>query len=123
MLGMKTSSSSSSHTKTALEVENSPDWTIYEDMSLVQAIQSLQVLPQNLTTLPTGHTPNWDLVADTVNNSARLQRSSKQCRSRYESVVVPREEGKIICDASPAKKQKKQKANVYKTPQVNEVKN
>lgn len=118
MLGIKTSSS---HTKTIPEPDHSPDWMIYEDWSLLQSIQTYQALPLNLMILSPGHTPNWDLVADVVNNVARLHRSPKQCRNRYEAVIVPREEGKLLYDTVP-KKQKKQKGSVYKTPQIVEVK-
>ncbi|XP_012272468.1 helicase domino isoform X3 [Orussus abietinus] len=94
------------------------DWMIHEDWALLQAIQVYQGLPLNLMILSPGHTPNWDLVADIVNNTSRIYRSPKQCRSRYESVIVPREEGKLLYDTTP-KKQKKQKG-VYKMPQVSE---
>ena len=50
--------------------------------------------------------PNWDLVADLVNSSSRIYRSPKQCKSRYESVIVPREEGKILYDVNPRKPKK-----------------
>lgn len=96
------------------------DWMIHEDWALLQAIQVYQGLPLNLMILSPGHTPNWDLVADIVNNTSRIYRSPKQCKNRYESVIVPREEGKLLYDTTP-KKQKKQKG-VYKIPQVSEVK-
>ena len=58
------------------------------------------------------HTPNWDMVADVVNSCSRVYRSAKQCRLRYETVIIPREEGKIMFDLNP-RKQKKQKG-IYK---------
>ena len=97
------------------------DWMVHEDWALLQAIQVYQGLPLNLVILSPGHTANWDLVADIVNNTSRIYRSPKQCRSRYETMIVPREEGKLLYDTTP-KKQKKQKG-VYKLPQVAEVKN
>ncbi|XP_015599063.1 helicase domino isoform X2 [Cephus cinctus] len=100
------------------EPDNVLDWMVHEDWALLQAIQIYQGLPLNLMILSPGHTPNWDLVADIVNNTSRIYRSPKQCRSRYESVIVPREEGKLLYDTTP-KKQKKQKG-VYKMPQVAE---
>lgn len=106
--------------KTALEQEHVLDWMVHEDWSLLQAIQVYQGLPLNLVILSPGHTPNWDLVADIVNNTSRIYRSPKQCRTRYETVIVPREEGKLLYETTP-KKQKKQKG-VYKMPQVAEVK-
>lgn len=105
--------------KSSVDQEHVLDWMIHEDWALLQAIQIYQGLPLNLMILSPGHTPNWDLVADIVNNTSRIYRSPKQCRSRYESVIVPREEGKLLYDTTP-KKQKKQKG-VYKMPQVSEV--
>lgn len=105
--------------KSPNEQENILEWTIHEDWSLLQSIQVYQSLPLNLVVLSPGQTPNWDLVADIVNNTARIYRSPKQCRNRYEAVIVPREEGKLLYDTTP-KKQKKQKG-VYKTPQVADV--
>ncbi|KAJ8680257.1 hypothetical protein QAD02_016044 [Eretmocerus hayati] len=104
--------------KGGLDQEPALEWTIHEDWALLQAIQIYQGLPLNLMILSPGHTPNWDLVADIVNNTSRIYRSPKQCRSRYETVIVPREEGKLLYDTTP-KKQKKQKG-VYKIPQVSE---
>lgn len=49
----------------------------------------------NLTIVSPAHTPNWDLVSDVVNSCSRIYRSSKQCRNRYENVLIPREEGKV----------------------------
>ncbi|XP_022250926.1 helicase domino-like [Limulus polyphemus] len=79
----------------------------------VFVIQSLQGLPLNLTVLSPAHIPNWDLVADVFNSVSRTYRSPKQCKARYESVIVPREEGRILYDTNP-KKQKKTKG-IYKT--------
>ncbi|XP_054919967.1 helicase domino isoform X3 [Dermacentor andersoni] len=90
-----------------------PEWLIHEDWAILQVIQQLQDIPLNLTVLSPGHTPNWDLVADVVNTVSRIYRSPKQCKDRYESVIVPREEGKILYDTNP-KKQKKTKG-IYKT--------
>lgn len=92
--------------KPLVEPEGMAEWFIYEDMSILNVIQNLQGLPLNLMLLSPGHTPNWDLVSDIVNQSSRTYRSLKQCRYRYEAVIVPREEGKLV--ESP-KKQKKSK--------------
>ncbi|XP_050451376.1 helicase domino isoform X5 [Cataglyphis hispanica] len=110
----------SSHvTKNSPEPDHAIDWLIYEEWSLLHSIQSYQGLPLNTIILSPGHTPNWDMVADCVNNGTRLHRSPKHCRGRYESVIIPREEGKLLYD-TPPKKQKKQKGSVYKTPQISE---
>ncbi|XP_011862231.1 PREDICTED: E1A-binding protein p400-like [Vollenhovia emeryi] len=39
-------------------------------------------------TLFSGHTPNWDMVADIINYCALLYTSPSECKSRYESVMV-----------------------------------
>ncbi|XP_022917364.2 helicase domino isoform X2 [Onthophagus taurus] len=70
------------------------NWTIYEDMTLLKVIQNFQMLPLNLSLINPGHTPNWDFVSDFVNTVSVTYRSPKQCRHRYESVIMPREEGK-----------------------------
>ncbi|KAB0795646.1 hypothetical protein PPYR_12485 [Photinus pyralis] len=83
------------------------NWTVHEDMALLKVIQSLQGLPLNLMILSPGHTPNWDFVADYVNTVSITYRSPKQCRNRYETVIIPREEGKQIFDTTPRKKKNK----------------
>ncbi|KAH9383842.1 hypothetical protein HPB48_025612 [Haemaphysalis longicornis] len=92
---------------------DTPEWLIHEDWAILQVIQQMQDIPLNLTVLSPGHTPNWDLVSDAVNTVSRIYRSPKQCKDRYEAVIVPREEGKILYDTNP-KKQKKTKG-IYKT--------
>lgn len=104
----------SSHVmKASPEPDHIMDWLMHEEWGLLHALQTYQSIPMNMALLSPGHTPNWDLVADSINNCSRLHRSYKQCKNRYESVIVPREEGKLLYDAVP-KKQKKQKT-VYKT--------
>ena len=93
------------------ESENTPEWLVHEDFILLQAVQNLLELPLNLVILTPAHTPNWDLVADMVNSYSRSYRSPKQCRNRYISVILPREEGKVAVEMSP-KKIKKTKALV-----------
>lgn len=78
-------------TKTLVEPEGLAEWAIYEDMALLSIIQNMQCLPLNLMLLSPGHTPNWDLVADVVNRTSRVYRTPKQCKNRYEMVIVPRE--------------------------------
>nr|XP_045367692.1 LOW QUALITY PROTEIN: E1A-binding protein p400 [Camelus bactrianus] len=73
---------------------DNPEWLISEDWALLQAVKQLLELPLNLTIVSPAHTPNWDLVSDVVNSCSRIYRSSKQCRTRYESVLIPREEGR-----------------------------
>ncbi|KAH6932897.1 hypothetical protein HPB50_010505 [Hyalomma asiaticum] len=56
---------------------------------------------------------DWAILQTVVNTVSRIYRSPKQCKDRYETVIVPREEGKILYDTNP-KKQKKTKG-IYKT--------
>ncbi|XP_077776428.1 E1A-binding protein p400 isoform X24 [Podarcis muralis] len=74
--------------------QDNPEWLISEDWALLQAVKQLLELPLNLAVVSPAHTPNWDLVSDVVNSCSRVYRSPKQCRNRYENVVIPREEGK-----------------------------
>ncbi|XP_063171780.1 E1A-binding protein p400 isoform X7 [Candoia aspera] len=90
--------------------QDNPEWLISEDWALLQAVKQLLELPLNLAILSPAHTPNWDLVSDVVNSCSRVYRSPKQCRSRYENVVIPREEGKLMYEANPKKKAK----SIYK---------
>ncbi|XP_055839323.1 helicase domino isoform X2 [Episyrphus balteatus] len=94
-------------TKSLVEPEGMVEWSIYEDIAIVHVLSNLQGLPINLMLLSPGHTPNWDLVAEIVNMYSKTYRSPKHCRWRYEAVIVPREEGKLL--ESP-KKQKKIKS-------------
>lgn len=100
--------------KSLVEPEGMAEWSIYEDMALLNIIQNMQGLPLNLMLLSPGHTPNWDLVSDIVNQTSRVYRTPKQCRYRYEAVIVPREEGKLI--ENPKKQQKKTKNPLKASP-------
>ncbi|XP_031426184.1 E1A-binding protein p400 isoform X3 [Clupea harengus] len=91
--------------------QDNPEWLISEDWALLQAVKQLLELPLNLTIMSPAHTPNWDLVSDVVNSCSRIYRSPKQCRSRYENVIIPREEGKLMYEANPKKKTK----SIYKS--------
>ncbi|KAF5292024.1 hypothetical protein FQA39_LY14141 [Lamprigera yunnana] len=90
------------------------NWTVHEDMALLKVIQTFQGLPLNLMLISPGHTPNWDFVSDYVNTVSITYRSPKQCRHRYETVIIPREEGKQIFDTAVRKK--KNKNVLYKLP-------
>ncbi|XP_024273166.2 E1A-binding protein p400 isoform X4 [Oncorhynchus tshawytscha] len=98
--------------KPAMEAgQDNPEWLISEDWALLQAMKQLLELPLNLTIVSPAHTPNWDLVSDVVNSCSRIYRSPKQCRNRYENVIIPREEGKLVYEANPKKKTK----SIYKS--------
>ncbi|KAM7391655.1 hypothetical protein PAMP_022326 [Pampus punctatissimus] len=98
--------------KPAMEAgQDNPEWLISEDWALLQAVKQLLELPLNLTVVSPAHTPNWDLVSDVVNSCSRIYRSPKQCRNRYENVIIPREEGKLVYEANPKKKTK----SIYKS--------
>ncbi|XP_078524091.1 E1A-binding protein p400 isoform X5 [Lissotriton helveticus] len=90
--------------------QDNPEWLISEDWALLQAVKQLLELPLSLAIVSPAHTANWDLVSDVVNSCSRIHRSSKQCRTRYENVIIPREEGKIVFEVSPKKKAK----NIFK---------
>nr|XP_020446076.1 LOW QUALITY PROTEIN: E1A-binding protein p400 [Monopterus albus] len=86
--------------KPAMEAgQDNPEWLISEDWALLQAVKQLLELPLNLTIVSPAHTPNWD-----------TSRPPKQCRCRYENVIIPREEGKLVYEANPKKKTK----SIYK---------
>ncbi|GFQ69699.1 helicase domino [Trichonephila clavata] len=100
--------------KPAVEIYlDKPEWLVQEDWAILQVIQELQGIPLNLTVLLPAHTPNWDMASEAVYAVSGIWRSAKACRIRYENIIVPREEGKILYDTNP-KKQKKTKG-VYKT--------
>ncbi|XP_071789876.1 E1A-binding protein p400-like isoform X9 [Asterias amurensis] len=107
------------HRTTATDTKTADrhEWLINEDWALLQAVQALQELPLTLQAVVPGHVINWDLVSDIVNGCCRIYRSPKQCRHRYETVIIPREEGKILYDTNP-KKQKKSKG-IYRQTKNN----
>ncbi|KAG5881999.1 hypothetical protein JTB14_028600 [Gonioctena quinquepunctata] len=105
----------SSVQKAAVDQPLFHDWTIHEDMAILKVIQSFQGLPLNLLVMNPGHTPNWDFVSDYVNTVSITYRSPKQCRQRYETHLMQREEGKQNSLESYLRK-KKNKAAMQKYP-------
>jgi len=79
-------------------------WGINEDYALTEVIQQIQELPINLLVLSPGHIPNWDFVSSHVNSKTSTYRSPKLCRHHYETVILPKEEGR---GSEPPKKIKK----------------
>ncbi|CAL8084425.1 unnamed protein product [Orchesella dallaii] len=77
---------------------DSMDWLIAEDYSLLQTVRNILELPPNLLVVNLAQTPNWDFGAEAVNMVGFSQRTQKQCKWRYENVVAPREEGKLLFD-------------------------
>ena len=76
-----------------------------------QAVQHVLDLPLSLSAMMPAHTPNWDAVSDIVNDAGSIYRSPKQCRQRYESVVIHREEDSqnqpaVLEPITPKKKSK-----------------
>ena len=63
---------------------------------LVYFLKTLQVmleLPLNLQVIAPGHQPNWDLVSDLVSSSySHYFRSPLDCKKRFESCILKREE-------------------------------
>ncbi|XP_042903379.1 helicase domino isoform X2 [Parasteatoda tepidariorum] len=109
--------------KPTLEVHiDKPDWLVQEDWAILQVIQDIQSIPLNLTILLPGHLPNWDMAGEAVHAVCQNFRSAKSCKIRYENVVIPREEGKILYDTNP-KKQKKTKGIYKKSVDVFQTKN
>jgi E1A-binding protein p400 len=84
-------------------------WGIMDEWFVMQVIQQMQELPSNLVVVSPGHTPNWDLVSDIVSTGTHFFRSSRICRHHYESIILPREEGKIIPPGSENTQPKKKK--------------
>lgn len=85
-----------------VEAENAPEWLIQEDFYLLRTVRELQGLQLTLVNASPAHTTNWDLISDMVNAVSRVYRGPRQCRQRYETIVVPREEGRILYDMPQA---------------------
>jgi len=49
-------------------------------------------------------TQNWDFISDIVNHYSRVLRTPKQCKHRFEQVIGPREEGRVVYDLIKKKK-------------------
>ena len=89
--------------------ETQVHWGINEDWALVEVIQYIQELPINLIVLSPGHIPNWDFVSAHVNSKTSTYRSPKLCRHHYETVILPKEEGRGTGEPPPKKLKKLQK--------------
>lgn len=81
-----------------MEAENQPEWLIQEDWALLHTIKDVQGLPLSLNTMSPAHTVNWDLVSDMVNAVSRVYRGPRQCKHRFDTIIAPREEGRILYD-------------------------
>merc|ERR1719340_151945 len=81
-----------------IEAENQPEWLIQEDWALLNTIKEIQGLPLTLNTMSPAHTVNWDLVSDMVNAVSRVYRGPRQCKQRFDNIIAPREEGRILYD-------------------------
>lgn len=97
-------------------VEQSPlhEWTVHEDIALLKVIQNYLGLPMNLMAMKPGHTPNWDFASDYVNTVSITYRSPKQCRQRYETHLIQREEDKRLGIDSSFKKKKNKVGKIQK---------
>ncbi|XP_037869142.1 helicase domino isoform X2 [Bombyx mori] len=62
-----------------------PDWSAAEDAALRRALR-LQRLPAEP---PPALAPNWDWVAELVNEAARAFRSARACRDRHDTLADP----------------------------------
>lgn len=68
-----------------------PPWTIQEEWAILMIIQHLQDLPVNLNILTPGHTPNWELVSETVSDIGLAHRSFKMCEYHFAREIQKRE--------------------------------
>ena len=56
----------------------------------------MQDFPLSLNISVPAQTPNWSVVADNVTLFSRVKRSPLQCRERFVSVIVPREDPALV---------------------------
>nr|CAB3266557.1 helicase SRCAP [Phallusia mammillata] len=112
----KENSSEGGVTKPQLDTIANPDWIVNEDWALLQSVQHVLDMPLSLITMMPAHTPNWHLVADMVNAVGSVFRSPKQCKLRFESVIVQREEGKSSISITPEPSTPKKKLKGFKPP-------
>ena len=73
-----------------------PRWLIHEEFALIMVLLYLQDLPFNLSIIFPGHIPNWDFVAEQVNNFSSYIRSSKFCKFHFESVIAAKDDHRFI---------------------------
>jgi hypothetical protein len=73
-----------------------PEWSCVEDVLMLQVIKDEQRINYNLLTANLAHTPNWRHVSIEVSALMMHYRSARQCAIRYQLVVLPREEGRLV---------------------------
>ncbi|CAD5114285.1 unnamed protein product [Dimorphilus gyrociliatus] len=90
-----------------------PDWAIYEDWFILYYINAIEN-KDNFSSAPTlpNSSINWDFVSDGVNGTSRSYRTAKHCVARYDSKVLPREEGRPTFDSTPAVGRKSMKKSI-----------
>lgn len=90
-----------------------PDWAIYEDWFILYYINAIEN-KDNFSSAPSVSTSsiNWDFVGDGVNSTSRSYRTAKHCMARYESKVLPREEGRPTFDSTPSVGRKSMKKSM-----------
>merc|ERR1712079_665551 len=75
--------------------------------------------PLSLNTMSPAHTVNWDLVSDMVNAVSRVYRGPRQCKQRFDNIIAPREEGRILYDMpTSGLANHKNKKNKNKLPNI-----
>ena len=68
-------------------------WLPNDDFIVLHTLQVILELPLNLQVIAPAHCPNWDLVSDLVSSSyTHYYRSPSECKKRFESVILKREE-------------------------------
>ena len=70
------------------------------------SLTSSPLLPSTTLVNNTTHSliQNWDFISDVVNRYSRILRTPKQCKHRFEQVIGPREEGRVVYDVVKKKK-------------------
>ncbi|CAG0880338.1 unnamed protein product [Cyprideis torosa] len=115
-----TTGSTSPGTTASVQDSLFPEWQLCEEASIRDSLTKVLEL-SSVTLVSHQHaanvTVNWDLVAEYVNQKTMHYRSHQHCHQRFETSVLPREEGKITLEviqntatAASSKKQSGRKA-------------
>lgn len=102
----------------ALNSDAHSPWGIMEEWFVMQVVQQLQEIPSSLVIVSPGHTPNWDFASEVVSTGTHTYRSSRIVRHHYESVILPREEGKTLPVSNENVQAKKSKKKQQGLPGV-----
>jgi hypothetical protein len=68
-------------------------WLPNDDFIILHTLQVILELPLSLQVIAPGHNANWDLISDLVSSSfSHHYRSPSECKKRFETVILKREE-------------------------------